>query len=171
MLSDDMKKLTKEQEDIIESHRQDIMGIMDILTIMYNPFIDTNDYLGFPRKTTPLQIGDCNIKFLYELHLVPSYCYTGDISIVDFMLILHCEFRETKLEFRQQIPVSLTDDDASWDRFLEYFARSTNDTLNKILNYIYLETTEKFFKDEETLNIKDKYFNIVKNIWKAPECM
>lgn len=170
MLSDDMKKLTKEQKDIIESRRQDISGIMDILTVMYKPFIDTNDYLGFPKKLTPLQIGGYNIKFLYELHLDPVNAFIDDVSIVDFVLILHCEFRETKLEYKQRIPVPLNDD-TLWNNILNYFAKSTNDTLNNVLNYIYLETTKKFFKDEETLNIKDKYFNIVEDIWKVPENM
>ena len=53
MLSDDMKKLTKEQKDIIESRRQDIEGIMKVLTVMYTPFIESSDYYSYsPKKLT-----------------------------------------------------------------------------------------------------------------------
>lgn len=47
MLSDDMKKLTKEQKDIIESRKHDIDGIMKVLTVMYTPFIEGADYYSY----------------------------------------------------------------------------------------------------------------------------
>ena len=165
MLSDDMKKLTKEQKDIIESRRQDIEGIMKVLTVMYTPFIESSDYYSYsPKKLTPVHIGDHNVHIYHELHIDTFGSHIDTISIINIILKVTCSFNGTETCFDQMIPVPL-DDDVQWGHFIEYFTRTMNDVLNKMLNYVYLTTTERFFKDQPELGIEDKYFNIVKKNW------
>ena len=172
MLSDVMKKLTKEQKDIIESRRHDIDGIMKVLTVMYTPFIAGEDYYSYsPKKLTPIHIGDHNVHIYHELHIEPfgSFIHDDGFPFIQFALLVHCDFRDEKLKLRQQITVSF--DDVFWNNFLQYFTKMMNEQLNQMLNSIYAKVTDQFFKGQEDLGIEDKYFNIVKENWIIPEWM
>lgn len=170
MLSDDMKKLTKEQKDIIESHKHDIDGIMKVLTVMYTPFIEGADYYSYsPKKLTPVHIGDHNVHIYYELHIDPFGSHIDTYTIINLILKVTCSFNGEKTYFEQMIPIPF--DDVQWGHFLKYFTKMMNEQLNQMLNNIYFKVTDKFFKGQEDLGIEDKYLNIVKEYWSIPDWM